>query len=46
MQQLHKNNTPCHAELITEPSRSAASHRTSIMSLQACREVTKAQFND
>ncbi len=35
MQQLHKNNTPCHAELITEPSRSAASHHTSIMSFRA-----------
>ena len=46
MQQLHKNNTPCHAELITERSRSAASHHTSIMSLQACQEVIKAQLND
>lgn len=25
-QQLHKNNTPCYAELVTEPCRSAASH--------------------
>ena len=32
-QQLHKNNTSCHAELVTEPSRSAASQHN--LSLRA-----------